>query len=217
MQPDFRFENFYQYSCLDEHPVRRLKRKRRSAFMSEIRRAETAGVELVPARTIAGLDAWLDIYEARYAEIGATGPPRAYLRRLWEVFAPTDHAMLRLAKLNGRLLGGTLFLLGRGIVDYFISVFTSASTKFYPGTLLLHRALERFMDEGVERFNWQSSPSRDSGVYAYKKRWGAVEATYPILTRVLGDIKPLLERPLSEIRQVYNGHFVLPYELWETS
>lgn len=128
----------------------------------------------------------------------------------------TQHALLYVAKLNGELLGGTLFLIGRGVVDYFATAFNSESMKLYPGMLLLNHAFEHFMAGGIEYFNWQSSPSRDSGVYAYKKRWGAQEGTYPILTRILGDTGPILAQPLDKVRLAYNGHFVLPYQLWET-
>jgi len=215
MQPDYRFENFHQYHALDQHPLAGLKAKRRGAVKSEIRRARSAGVELALAASGEDVDAWLDIYEARYAEIGATCLPRAYHRGLWATFAPLGRAELVLARLGGELIGGTLFLLGRGIVDYFSTAFRSDTMKLYPATLLLDRWLARYVEAGVGTFNWQSSPSRDTGVYAFKKRWGAREATYPILTRVLADPKPLLARPLAEVRAAYAGHFVLPYSLWE--
>lgn len=215
MRADYRFENFHQYHLLDRHPLSGLKAKRRAAFASEIRRAEAAGVALDAASSGEEVDAWLDIYEARYAEIGATCLPRAYQKGLWETFAGAGRAELVLARRSGELLGGTLFLIGRGIVDYFSTAFRSDSMRLYPATLLLDRWLGRFLEAGVERFNWQSSPSRDSGVYAFKKRWGAEEAAYPILTRVLADPKPLLARPLAEVRAAYAGHFVLPYRLWE--
>jgi hypothetical protein len=70
------------------------------------------------------------------------------------------------------------------------------------------------MGRGVERFNWQSSPSRESGVYIFKKRWGAIEGQHVILTKVFTDAEVFTSRPLEQIRAAYGHHFVLPYALW---
>jgi hypothetical protein len=216
MRPDHYYRNFYQYHYLNEHPLEKLKPKRRQAFTSEIKRAKSSGITITRAVDVSQLDAWLDIYEARYAFIGARPLPRTFHKMLWETFAPIDKAQLDLAYNDGELLGGTLFLVGRGIVDYFSTAFKTESMNLYPGTLILHDALYRFIELGIKRFNWQSSPGRDSGVYNFKKRWGSLEGEYLILTKVLGDAKVFTSKTLSEVRDAYGAHFVLPYSLWES-
>ena len=128
---------------------------------------------------------------------------------------PAGKAQLHLAHKEGRLLGGTLFLIGRGIVDYFSTAFNTESMKLYPGTLILHDAFHKFIELGIKRFNWQSSSSKDSGVYDFKARWGAQESENVVMTKVLGDSKVFTQRPLDEIRAAYGLHFVLPYDLWK--
>jgi hypothetical protein len=215
MRPNHSYRNFYQYHYLNEHPFEKLKPKRRQAFVSEIRRAQSSGIKIIRAVDASQLEAWLDIYEGRYAHISARPLPRMFHRMLWETFATTDKAQLDLAYKDEELLGGTLFLIGRGIADYFSTAFKTESMNLYPGTLILHDALYRFIELGVKRFNWQSSPRRDGGVYKFKQRWGALEGEYLILTKVLGDAKVFTSRALSEIREAYGLHFVLPYDLWE--
>jgi hypothetical protein len=51
-------------------------------------------------------------------------------------------------------------------------------------------------------------------VYAFKKRWGAVEGECVILTKVLANPDVFTRRPVAEIRDAYSHHFVLPYVLW---
>ena len=215
LEADLSYKNFYQYHCIDRHPFDNLTSKRRHAFASEVRRAESSGIKISQAVNALEVENWLDIYEERYAQIGARILPRTFQMMLWNTFAPVGKAELHLACQDGQLLGGTLFLIGSGIVDYFSTAFRTDSMKLYPGTLILHRAFNRFIDLGIRRFNWQSSPSRNSGVYAYKKRWGALEGEHLILTKILGDPKVFLQRPLHEVRDAYGGHFVLPYQLWE--
>ena len=220
LQPDFRLPNTYQFHSLDKHPLTGLTSKRRDAFRSEIRRAEKGGIRIRKAAALEDFDCWLTIYQERYRELGATPIPGPFLRKLWQCFHPTGHAELLLAERDGPrtpsgLLGGTLFLLGRGIADYFSSAFRSDSRNLYPGTLLLDRMFVQLMDQGFRRFNWQSSPNR-GGVFAYKKRWGASEGCHTILTCVLGDVAPLRAQSLDAIRHAYGSHFVLPYDLWST-
>lgn len=215
LEPHYCHKNFHQYHYLDQHPLKNLKAKRRHAFISEIRRAEFSGVKIKRAVDILEVEAWLDVYEERYAQIGARILPRVFQSALWHTFVSVGKAELYLAYQYEQLLGGTLFLLGYGIVDYFSTAFKTESMKLYPGTLILYHAFNRFIDLGYKMFNWQSSPSRDSGVYKYKRRWGALEGTHLILTRVLGDAKVFTQRPLFEIRDTYNGHFVLPFDLWK--
>ena len=154
------------------------------------------------------------IYEKRYAEIGAVPLPRKFHEMLWRTFGPCGKARLDLAYVGEELLGGTLFLEGRGVVDYFSTAFRTESMKLYPGTLILSRAIADLIARGITRFNWQSSPGRSGGVYQFKRRWGALDGQYAILTRVLGDERDLTGRPLAEIRQGYALHYVLPYHLW---
>jgi hypothetical protein len=214
LKPDYCHKKFYQYHYLDQHPFEALTKKRRGAFASEVRRAQTSGIEITQAAGIS--EAWLDIYETRYQQIGARILPRAFHKSLVETFVPAGKAQLHLAYKQGRLLGGTLFLIGRGIVDYFSTAFNAESMKLYPGTLILHDAFHKFIELGIKRFNWQSSPSRDSGVYDFKARWGAQESENVVMTKVLGDSKVFTQRPLSEVRDAYGLHFVLPYGLWKS-
>jgi hypothetical protein len=215
LEPDHIHRKFYQYSYLDEHPLEKLKPKRRQAFASEIKRAQSAGIEIIHADDTSQIEAWLEIYEERYAQICARPLPKAFHKMLWKTFAPAGKARLDLCYKDQELLGGTLFLFGRGIVDYFSTAFKTESMNLYPGTLILYHTLQELHEREIKRFNWQSSPGRDSGVYNFKKRWGALEGEYLILTKVLGDAKVFTSRPLSEVGAAYGLHFVLPYNLWE--
>jgi len=215
LKPEHCLKKFYQYYYLDQHPFKGLTKKRRYAFASEIRRAESSGITITQTADDSQIQAWLDIYEARYSQIGARILPRAFHKAMVETFVPAGKAQLHLAYQGGQLLGGTLFLIGRGIVDYFSTAFHTESMKLYPGTFILNKALHQFIELGIKRFNWQSSPSRDSGVYKFKERWGAQEGQYLILTKVLGDATVFTGRPLAEVRDAYGLHFVLPYSLWK--
>ena len=216
LEPTYRFENFYQYHYLDGHPLDQLRGKGRQTLKRKLRDAESTGMRIVRAANLAQVEAWMNIYAERYVDIGASSLPRKFHEMLWRTFAPCGRARIDLAYLEDELLGGTLFLEGVGVVDYFSSAFRTESMRLHPAILLLCRAFDDFIARGIRRFNWQSSPSHDGGVYEFKRRWGALEGKHYILTKVLGDERVFISRPLEEVRKAYALHFVLPYDLWKS-
>ena len=59
--------------------------------------------------------------------------------------------------------------------------------------------------------------SGGDSLYHWKSGWGAVEAPVSIMTRVIGDIQPILRLPLAELREAYTYHYVLPYPVLEAA
>jgi len=214
LEPKYCFSNFFQYNNLDRHPLDRMNSTARHRIVNRLRRLESLGVTVRPAESVADVEAWTDIYKDRYAVIGVRPLPRQFLIESWKSFMPAGMARLLLAYRGTQLLGGGFFVRGRGIVDYFSCAYNDEGMQLNASLLVVDAALKYYMGLGIKRLNWQSSPSRESGVYAFKRRWGAVEGEYMILTKVLADPEVLIRRPLAEIRDAYSHHFVLPYVLW---
>jgi len=214
-KPDYIYKKFYQYNYLDQHPVEKIGSRHRQRILNEIRLAESSQVKVTWATDRAQVEAWCDIYEEHHIRIGARPIPRELHLGIWDTFGTVGRAPLNLAYKGEQLLGGVMFVIGRGIVDAFSAGFNSEGMDLHAGVLTYNKAFNTFLEAGTQRFNWQSSPSRDSGVYKFKKRWGALEGQYLILTKVLGNAEVFTSKTLSEVRDAYGAHFVLPYSLWE--
>jgi len=215
LEPEYCFSNFFQYNDLDRHPLDCMSSTARHRIVNRLRRTISLGVTVRLAETVEEVETWLDIYKDRYTEIGVRPLPRQFLMESWKSFAPLKKAELFLAYQQAELLGGGLFVRGRGIVDYFSCAYNDVGMELNANVPVVDAAVKYYMELGIKRLNWQSSPSRESGVYAFKKRWGAVEGEYMIMTKVLADPQVLTRRPLAEIRDAYSHHFVLPYILWD--
>jgi Acetyltransferase (GNAT) domain len=213
LQPEYRHENFFQYSLLNEHPLDQMTKKRRSAFRSEIARARSSGLILDDRPTSEDLTQWLDVYEARYREIGARPYPRAFFEGIHRTLLPAGHAAMIVARHEGAVIGGTIFLLGIRTADYFATAFRTEWMSQYPATWVLDEMFTRLIADGFTHFNWESSPGRE-GVYQFKQRWGAVEGRHSYCTRILGDVAPWIARPKEDVSRYYPGCFVLPFSLW---
>lgn len=212
--PDFEFENFYQFSILDEHPLKKLSKKRNSSFRSEINKAKKNNIVIKIGLTHEKWMQWYDLYSERYDEIGAVPYPREFFTAVYNEFAHTNRAKLYTAYYENRMIGGTLVLFGKKSADYFSSAYNSAFMKYYPGTYVLDNIFSKLLEEDYIKFNWQSSPGRE-GVYRFKERWGAEEGKHIYFTKVIGNIQPILSKPLESIKEQYKGIFVLPFNLWD--
>lgn len=213
-QPDYTLENFYQYTILSSHPLKQINSQKRSNLQRKIRTAQNAGVEVSYNITASVWEEWLEIYYQRFNDIGARPYPKEFFQGVFEHLVPKGKVLLASAFREGVLLGGTLILLGKGTADYFAPVYLSKFMDIHPGSLVLNDIFCWLIKHNFKYFNWQSSPGK-GGVHAYKTKWGASEGFHHYLTRVVGDINPLLSRPVQEVAEAYKGYFVLPYSAWQ--
>ncbi len=211
---DFIKPNFYQFARLDKHPIEILKAKRRAAIKNEIKKAMDANIKVNFHFDSLDFEKWQDIYLNRYFEIGAKPYPKYFFENIEERIFLNGKAILVSAKIKNELIGGILFLIGNGIADYFSSAFKTEYLHLNPTSYLLDESFQHLMKNGIELFNWQSSPNK-GGVYQYKKKWGAEEANHYYLTKLLVKPEKLSFLSLETVKKYFEGFYFLPYEYWE--
>ena len=206
--PTFVTENFAQVSSLERHPLQGLSKDRRDSMRHQIRKATDVGCRIVRNGTAAQREAWRAIYEQRYRELGAVPYPEAFHRAIFDRLLPAGKAELWLAEIDGRIVGGTLFLVDDRIVDYFASVFASEYRDRSPSYFVLDQAFTEFVARGLGTFNWESSP-RSGGVIAFKAKWGGLPSRHFYYSHVLD--QSILVRSAAEIVQAFPLRFVVPF------
>jgi hypothetical protein len=208
-----RYDNFAQVQPLDPHPLRQVPKARRDTLASLVRRAERGGVRVGPSSDPAEFEAWLGIYRARYSELGARPLDDAFHRGALARGGAPGRVEFWSARKGERLLGGSLFLIGDGVVDYFSSAYATdpEARALAPNTLQLSAAFGAFAARGLRWFNWQSSPGR-GGVYQYKAGWGAAERAQPYVCWIAPDAHALRALTPAEVVRGYPARFVIPFD-----
>ena len=118
---------------------------------------------------------------------------------------------LWLVKSNEEVLGGCFVVGHQHVVDVFMLSVSQRHSGQMPSFLLIERALVEAAAAGALVFNWQSSPGRNSGVYQYKKQWGALDAPYHFVTRRLCPAEQLAGLSPEIAMQTYPNHYVAPF------
>ena len=214
--PDYLLENFTQVIDLgtffgsngevrlpDYHRHSNLRRN-----LDKGRRAAlTARCNLRPGE----LDRLYELHRRRHAEIGAAPLDPRLLRNIAAILVPRRKATFIVVEAAGSVVSWGLYLHHERVMDVLRLNLDSAAMAVGPNFYNTNISLALARDLGVTHYHWQSSPSRESGIYRYKQQWGAREAVYYYATRLLCPVDYLRQLGLATIQTEYPLHFLVPY------
>lgn len=206
--PTLVLENFTQWIPLDR-PL-----PRSHGHRNNLNRAARAGTT-VEVGTREDLTAWYGIHRGRHAALGAPPLPRRLFENIFDGLVPRGKAEFLVARSAAGLVAGAVYICHRDVTDVFMLSADSEHLASGASFLLTDRSLDRAQARGARIYNWQSSPSRDSGVYRYKQQWGSLETDYYFLTRLFCSPEYLARLGLDTVRAAYPGHYVVPYGAFE--
>ena len=147
----------------------------------DLRRTEKLGVTVETVVTPARLDEMYAMYADNCAEAGIAVKPRAVFDALATRGVQAGHADIRFAYHEGRMVSGLLTLFSAATASYYLPCTLREARPLQPATYLIDQAFAYVKSLGVRHWNWEGSPSRESGVYQFKARWGSVESAYRTL------------------------------------
>lgn len=211
--PDFVRENFFQYIYLSAATATPSPTFDVAKYVKRARQAKVKfGLTTVFTDSDAHFDAWDTIHAERMTELGTSRLPRAFLQSIREHVISAGKGFMCYVLDGDAVLAGCMFVGQHDVLDCFMLSGRSDATKTLATSVLVVDALDRARAAGYRYFNWQSSSSRESGVYQFKQKWGSLEGTHHYLTKITGDITALRHVPLDDIRAGYPWHYVMPYE-----
>lgn len=154
-----------------------------------VRKAERMGVEVTAAETRSGWQKYYDLHiiHSRKKHYG-TDPPEFFT----EMFKLQSKNMSRLfvAKHNGRIIAGSLFLVYGENMIFLSNASLDAFLSYNPNNLIQWESIKWAKENGVTIYDlnglpWEGTPYL-KGIYEYKKRWdGDIKWQYYYLNNKL--------------------------------
>lgn len=181
-------------------------------IQKNLRRAQKASVTVTSEVTPDRLSTFYEIYRQNCADFGIPLKPRECIELLASDAVRGRHSQFYFASMKGEIVAGLLVLFSPSTVSYYVPCSRADYRVHQPGTLLIDEAVKDAQRRGLKYWNWESSPSRDSGVYQFKKKWGSLEDEYRIYIKTFqseGDIRRLGRTGLAELFPYY---FVWPFD-----
>ncbi|MFC2150222.1 GNAT family N-acetyltransferase [Calditrichota bacterium] len=178
----------------------------------DIRRAAREGVKVITETDAAMQDKFFEIYVQNCQDYSIPQKSRALVDKLFELHKSNPNVMVHLAEYEGEIISGLITLRSFQTVSYYLPCNLPEFRSLQAGTLLIDEAANEAKQAGARFWNWESSPSRDSGVYQFKKRWGSEEQPFGILIIPGKSIDEIKQIGRQQLQEHYPYYFVIPFD-----
>lgn len=174
-----------------------------------IRKALKSGVTVEKSKGSA--EDWAFLYRIHRENMEAIGAPvkREDFFTAIPHHVSDKHYSLFTAMCNGEKIAALLVFHYNDTVEYYTPGTDVAHRNLQPSALLIFEAMKQLAAEGYRYWNWGGTASRESGVFEFKKKWGAMEKPYWHMTKIRQE--KLLHCTPEEITANYYGFFAVPF------
>jgi len=172
-----------------------------------IRKAEASGVRVFVDND--RFDFLERVHRENMAQIGGKSKPAAFFDRLPRHLAPDRDFRLYVAERGGSPVAALLLLYFHHAVEYYMPAVVESERGYQPTALLLWQAMLDAALAGYRLWNWGGTWLTQSGVWRFKKKWGAQDYPYRYLVNV--GAGALLHNAPEALAQAYPGFYVAPY------
>ncbi|MDZ4715807.1 MAG: GNAT family N-acetyltransferase [Cytophagales bacterium] len=110
------------------------------------------------------------------------------------------------------MIGGLIVLYSKKTLSYYLPCSLETARSLQPVTCLIDFAFQKARSKKIDYWNWESSPSKESGVYKFKNKWGSIETDYRIYVKPFVDIEYLSTIGKTKLAESFPHFFVFPFE-----
>jgi hypothetical protein len=142
------------------------------------------------------------------ARIGGQAKSRAEFSAMRECFVGGAQRRLYVARRDGRFAGGLLCFYHGGWVEYFAPVAVEEFRNEQVLSALIVEAIVEARLEGRRFWNWGGTWTGQTGVYHFKRGWGALDHVYHYYGAVSG---AMADAAPDELRAGYPFFYIRPF------
>ena len=159
----------------------------------------------------AEFDRFWGMYGDNCRERDIPAKPKAALK---ELCRPENAHRVRtyLAFRHEKIVAGLMMMWSKSTASYYLPCVDPEFTSSQPQPLLIDVACRDAIQSGLQYWNWESSPNPESGVYKFKRKWGATELGYEIVVVPFVEGRALSEIGRERLAQLFPFYFVYPYD-----
>lgn len=177
-----------------------------------IRKAISSGIEVKESHSFESIEFLAETHRVNIEAIGGIPKPKDFFIQFLRDLPESKWLILE-ATLEGRRIASLLLLRGKNVTEYFTPAIISEFRNIQPLSLLIYVGMQKSIENGVHFWNWGGTWHSQSGVYDFKKKWGAKELTYTYYCMVLkNEIKHLSPEFFT---QSYPYFYVIPFDYLE--
>lgn len=182
-----------------------------SSARRNVRRAEKSGTHVTVDN--GAVDVLQALHVDNMTAIGGRAKPPAFFDAVPEVFRPDADYRIYVAQRSGAQTAALLVFYFANTAEYYIPAIAHEAREDQPMALILWTAMCDAIDRGCRIWNWGGTWTTQTGVYRFKRKWGAEEIGYSYDIALRKDA--LAGKPLDRLLADYPGYYVAPAALLE--
>ena len=155
------------------------------------------------------LDFLAECHRENMAEIGGLTKPTSFFSALPGAMVAERDYRIYVAKRDGEPIAALLVFLFKHFVEYVMPVTAPGNREHQPTAAIILRAMQDAQSDGRRVWNWGGTWTSQTGVYRFKKKWGATEKRYSYHTYVRDD--GVLAQSAEALSAGYPYFFVVPF------
>jgi len=218
----FLFDNFSYYDSLINNAVvvnkctqylDLSKSNSNKKITYDIRKSQKEGVVISEKVTEFKIDTLYALYGQNCEEYQIPIKPKPGVKFLLTEGIKTGKVKVYFAYHKDIMIGGLIMLWGPSTASYYLPCTLNSARHLQPNTLLIDHAINDAKKNGITYWNWESSPSTESGVFAFKKKWGSVQSEYRIYIKNFMDKEKIKKLGSDQIADNFPYFYVYPFNL----
>jgi len=208
--PDFELENFTQIIDLTKPSTRS------HGVRNNINKAKNNKLEITYSKDVDTFSKWVKIHNKRHHELGITPLKKELLNKIFKMINKSGNGNFISIYKEDKIIAGGIFINNNFTMDVYMLSFDKQYSKFKPNYILIDEIIKIAEKKKIKYFNWQSSASRNDGVYEFKRQWGSIEKKYYYLTKIYCSPEKIKSIGLINIKAKYPNHFLIPFGFFES-
>ncbi len=184
-----------------------------SSALRNVRKALKSGVTIKENVSLEEIDLIYSIYVQNCSDYGIPLKPKETLVYLITNEQAKSYVKTYIAEFEGKMIGALILINSPSTCSYYIPCNVHEYRNMQPNACLIAHALEDARKTGKKFWNWESSPSKESGVYQFKKKWGSTDSEYSIFIKSFKDSTFISDLGQNRIAELFPYFFVYPFNL----
>ncbi len=176
-----------------------------------IRKAQKEKVEVKTGVEPSLLRGFYGIYQQNCFDYNIPLKPFECIERLLSALGGERWASIYYAFRKGQMIGGLVVLNSPMTASYYIPCTLASARQYQSGTLLIQEAMQDLRRKGVQYWNWESSPSREDGVYRFKRQWGVYESPFRVYIKRFVKESSLFGMGVDKMQACFPFFYVYPF------
>lgn len=177
-----------------------------------VRKAETKGLLVELAQDLKHVDRLIELHKQGMLRVNGIVKPKRFFDILFNEYADFQNKSFKVyyAWKGDKIIAALLLTCYKGIIDYFTPAFDSEYSDLQANTLLIYVGMKDAFDDGFNIWNFGGG-ARLSGVYNFKKSWGAKDYPYHYFINTYGDINEIRRIKQEEVLSEYEWFYAIPF------